>query len=327
MESVKQLSIIVPVYNAEKWLRRCVDSLLNQDLLREEYEIILVDDGSKDASSQICDEYAAAYSGLVRVIHQPNGGVSMARNAALDAAVGEYVMFVDADDYIEPNCLHKIVGQAYKSNAEVLFYKHKVVTEQSERIDNSVPTGITVKDFCTGEYYMLNNGDTGSIWRSLYSRDVIESIKLRFYPNITHQDVLFNFQILPFVERIAFCDVVVYDYIYEGESLTRTKSEEKIKYNIYNDFVVAAEIKNYIGKLSSANLRDFCAIHANSLLVGLVYLLFFNKQSWGRDFCRRCLELCEERGVYPIKGRARSFKTTMLIPFINCRWLLNWMLR
>lgn len=88
------LSIIVPVYNAEKWLHRCADSLLNQDLLREEYEIILVDDGSKDASPQICDEYAAAYSGLVRVIHQPNGGVSMARNAALDAAVGEYVMMV-----------------------------------------------------------------------------------------------------------------------------------------------------------------------------------------------------------------------------------------
>ena len=83
------VSIIVPVYNAEKWLRRCVDSLLDQELPREDYEIILVDDGSKDASPQICDEYAAAYSGLVRVIHQPNGGVSMARNAGLDAAVGE----------------------------------------------------------------------------------------------------------------------------------------------------------------------------------------------------------------------------------------------
>ena len=83
------LSIIVPVYNAEKWLRRCVDSLLTQDLLPGDYEIILVDDGSKDGSPQICDEYAVAHTGLVRVIHQPNGGVSMARKAGLDAAVGE----------------------------------------------------------------------------------------------------------------------------------------------------------------------------------------------------------------------------------------------
>ena len=321
------LSIIVPVYNAEKWLHRCVDSLLDQELPSEDYEIILVDDGSKDASPQICDEYAAAYSGLVCVIHQPNGGVSMARNAGLDAAVGEYVMFVDADDYIEPNCLHEIVGQVYKSNAEVLFYKHKVVTEQSERIDNSVPTGITVKDFCTGEYYMLNNGDTGSIWRSLYSRDVIESLKLRFYPNITHQDVLFNFQILPFVERIAFCDALVYDYIYEGESLTRTKSEEKIKYNIYNDFVVAAEIKTYIGKLGSAKLRDFYAKHANSLLVSLFINFIRNKEVWDIDFFDECIKYGSFRGLYPIKGRTKSWKTTALIPFVNRRWLIEFLMR
>lgn len=321
------LSIIVPVYNAEKWLRRCVDSLLDQELPSEDYEIILVDDGSKDASPQICDEYAAAYSGLVRVIHQPNGGVSMARNAGLDTAVGEYVMFVDSDDYIEPNCLHRIVTHAHSSNAEVLFYKHKVVTEQSERIDNSVPTGITVKDFCTGEYYMLNNGDTGSIWRSLYSRDVIESIKLRFYPNITHQDVLFNFQIMPFVERIAFCDVLVYDYIYEGESLTRTKSVEKIKYNIYNDFVVACEINEYAAKLQSLELQEFYTRHANSMLVSLFYRLFVNKRSWGKDFCSQCVNMCINRGAYPISGRTLSWKTTALIPLMNCRWIVKLLIK
>lgn len=320
---MKKLSIIVPVYNAEKWLRRCVDSLLNQELPSDDYEIILVDDGSKDGSPEICDDYAAAHTGLVHVIHQPNGGVSMARNAGLDAAVGEYVMFVDADDYIEPNCLHKIVGQVYKSNAEVLFYKHRVITEHSERIDNSVPVGITEKDICTGEYYMLNGGDVGSIWRGLYLRKLIEKLNLRFYPNITHQDVLFNFQIMPIVERIAFCDVLVYDYIYEGESLTRTKSVEKIKYNIYNDFVVAAEINKYVAKLQSLELQEFYTRHANSMLVSLFYRLFVNKRSWGKDFCSQCVNLCINRGAYPISGRTKSWKTTALIPFINCRWIVD----
>lgn len=322
---MKQLSIIVPVYNAEKWLHRCVDSLLNQDLLREEYEIILVDDGSKDASPQICDEYAAAYSGLVCVIHQPNGGVSMARNAGLDAAVGEYVMFVDSDDFIEPNCLHKIVEQAFSSDAEILFYYNKITIGQDETIVNSMPFGINNEHICSGEYFILNNGNTGSIWRSLYLRKLIEKLNLRFYPNITSEDVLFVFQIMPFVERVAFCDAVVYNYIYDGESLTRTKTEEKIKYNIYNDFVVAAEIKNYISKLSSARLRDFYEKYANSLLVGLFYLLFMNKQSWGRDFCNKCLKLCIERGVYPIKGKTKSWKTSFFVPIINCKWLLDWM--
>ena len=320
---MKKLSIIVPVYNAERWLRRCVDSLLNQDLPREDYEIILVDDGSADGSALICDEYQATNVGLVRVIHQPNSGVSMARNAALDAAVGDYVMFVDADDYIEPNCLKEVVEKARCSNSDILFYRHRVITEQSERIMNSVPSGITEREVCTGEVYVLNGGNMGSIWRGMYPRDVIEKLGLRFYPNITHQDVLFNFQILPFVEKIAFSDVLVYNYVYEGESLTRTKSVEKIKYNIYNDFVVAAEINKYVAKLQSLELQEFYTRHANSMLVSLFCILFVNKRSWGKDFCSQCVNLCINRGAYPISGRTKSWKTTALIPFINCRWIVD----
>ena len=320
---MKQLSIIVPVYNAERWLRRGVDSLLNQDLPREDYEIILVDDGSTDDSPRICDEYLAAHPGLVRVIHQPNSGVSMARNAALDAAVGDYVMFVDADDYIEPNCLKEVDEKARCGDAGILFYRHRVITEQSERIVDSVPSGITAEDISTGECYMLNGGNTGSIWRGLSRRDVIEKLGLRFYPNITHEDVLFNYQILPFVERIAFSDVLVYNYVYEGESLTRTKSVEKIKYNIYNDFVVAAEINKYAAKLQSLELQEFYTRHANSMLVSLYCILFVNKRSWGKDFCSQCVNLCINRGAYPISGRTKSWKTTALIPLINCRWIVD----
>lgn len=90
-------SVVIPVYNAEKTLRRCVDSLLRQDC--SEVELILVNDGSKDGSLEICREYARQYD-CVRVIDKPNGGVSTARNAGLDAAQGIYVLFVDSDDYV-----------------------------------------------------------------------------------------------------------------------------------------------------------------------------------------------------------------------------------
>lgn len=322
---MKQLSIIVPVYNAERWLRRCVDSLLNQNLPREDYEIILVNDGSADGSALICDEYAAAYSGLVRVIHQPNGGVSMARNAGLDTAVGEYVMFVDSDDYIEPNCLQRVAEKTLGDNAEVCFYKNKIITSNGETIrDNNLLSNDKV---CAGDYYILHGGDMSSIWRSLYSRELIEKLKLRFYPNITHQDVLFNFQILPFVARIVYCDVLVYDYVYEGESLTRTKSVEKIKYNIYNDFVVAAEINKYAAKLQSSELQEFYIRHANSLLVSLFLEMSKKRHIWGDEFCKKCIEYASVNTIYPIKGRTKSWKTTLLIPLINCRWLINWLIR
>lgn len=103
----KLLSVIVPVYKAEKYLHRCVDSIIAQTW--SNLEIILVDDGSPDNSGAICDEYAARDS-RIRVIHKPNGGVSSARNAGIDAATGEYIAFVDSDDYIAPDMYEKLFG-------------------------------------------------------------------------------------------------------------------------------------------------------------------------------------------------------------------------
>ena len=96
------LSTIIPVYNTAPWLHRCVDSVLNQSLGDDEHEVVLVDDGSTDESPAICDDYAKRYPGRVRVLHLANGGVSVARNAGVGVACGEYVHFVDSDDRVLP---------------------------------------------------------------------------------------------------------------------------------------------------------------------------------------------------------------------------------
>ena len=113
-----KLSIIVPIYGVEAYLRKCVDSLLNQDMPSSEYEIILVDDESPDACPRICDEYAVAHENI-RVIHRKNGGLSAARNSGIEIAQGEYLMFVDSDDYIEPNVLSGLMAQVERDNLDV----------------------------------------------------------------------------------------------------------------------------------------------------------------------------------------------------------------
>lgn len=130
MQSIK-LSIIVPIYNVEPYLRKCVESLLTQDLSPAEYEIILVDDGSPDGCPAICDEYAQALHSSggsrkganIKVIHQPNGGLSAARNTGIMAAKGDYVCFVDSDDYLEPNVLGGLMAQVERDNLDVLRFK------------------------------------------------------------------------------------------------------------------------------------------------------------------------------------------------------------
>ena len=126
-----KLSVIVPIYGVEQYLHKCVDSLLDQDIPSSDYEIILVDDGGHDKCPQICDDYAAAHENI-RVVHQENGGLSAARNSGIEVAQGEYIMFVDSDDYIEPKVLKELIEQVERDNLDVLRYRLQYVTPQYE---------------------------------------------------------------------------------------------------------------------------------------------------------------------------------------------------
>ncbi len=139
-----KLSFIVPIYNVASYLRKCVDSLLAQNY--DNYEIILVDDGSTDESGAICDEYATKHQTPnikhhtcpIRVIHQPNAGLSAARNSGIKTANGDYLMFVDSDDYIEPNVLAGLMDQVERDNLDVLRYRLQYVRVRSERMSELV---------------------------------------------------------------------------------------------------------------------------------------------------------------------------------------------
>ena len=124
-----QISIIVPVYNSEKYLDACIDSILSQSF--RDFELILVDDGSKDSSAQICDEYASQDT-RVRVIHKANGGVSAARNDGLDIAKGEYITFIDSDDWVEREYLETLSN--YR-DYDIVFFSPRVIYEDGYTSD------------------------------------------------------------------------------------------------------------------------------------------------------------------------------------------------
>ena len=140
------ISIIIPVYNAENYLRRCIDSVLSQSFT--DFELILVDDGSKDKSPQICDEYASQDT-RVRVIHKANGGVSAARNDGLDIAKGEYITFIDSDDWVERDYLSTLSN--YR-DYDIVFFSHRLIYEDGypECVEfNDISKWAYVKDLLT----------------------------------------------------------------------------------------------------------------------------------------------------------------------------------
>jgi len=233
-----KLSIIVPIYNVERYLRKCVDSLLAQDLPASDYEIILVDDDSPDACPQICDEYVRERP-LIRVIHRKNGGLSAARNSGIEVAQGEYLMFVDSDDYIEPNVLSGLMAQVERDNLDVLRYDFRNVNDKYEEFHpNKDPKrDVDFSQLVTDGETFLNErlGPGCYAWQFIFRRDLIiidgtsnplipsSSNPLNnvlFTPGIYFEDTDWTPRMLLRAKRVASTPMIVYNYLWRTGSIT-----------------------------------------------------------------------------------------------------------
>ena len=175
-----EVSIIVPVYQVEKYIRQCVDSILAQTFT--DFELILVDDGSKDGSGQICDEYAAM-DRRVKVIHKENGGLSDARNRGMDQAAGNYFMFIDSDDYIAPTMLECLYKNILIEDADLAICNFLYLFENDRKKDFS--TSMKSEVLCAKEiFYNRKNERCYGIWtvawNKLYKKEVFGKLRFRF---------------------------------------------------------------------------------------------------------------------------------------------------
>ena len=216
-----KVSIIVPVYNAEAVLRRCVDSILAQEF--RDFELLLMDDGSKDSSGAICDEYASM-DGRVRVVHKENSGVSDTRNQALDMARGEYIQFLDADDWIVPEATRLFVYHIETSHADMVIADfYRVVGDRISRKGSIEEEGlITRNEFA--DYMAKSPADYyyGVIWNKFFRRDLIESFGLRMDASLKWcEDFIFNLEYLLHVENVYVLRVPVYYYVKTEGSLVQ----------------------------------------------------------------------------------------------------------
>lgn len=206
------VSVVIPVYNVEKYLAECVESVLRQTW--GDYEIILVDDGATDSSGALCDRYAAEY-GCIRVFHQPNGGLSAARNTGLRAARGDYVYFLDSDDYIEPQTLERLRTAAEREKADVVFFDGYVFFDECEE-DGSV-SRYSRKDTypaCGGRAMLLrlleNDEYRTAVPLLLFRRAFLMGRDLWFLEGIIHEDELFTFLVYNADGVVCHCHEQLY---------------------------------------------------------------------------------------------------------------------
>lgn len=213
------LSIIVPVYKVEKYLRRCVDSILNQTF--SDFELILVDDGSPDNCGAICDEYAAK-DDRIAVIHKANGGLSSARNAGLDIAQGDYIGFVDSDDHIHPRMYEILVETMEREKTDLVQCWYQRV--RSDESTTYLPIETLPRTQKYEKSYFLGHYNTffwkkvpGYVWLKLYRKRIFE--KLRFPEGVLIEDLHILLPTLQQCDSIALIDIPLYYYVQNPESI------------------------------------------------------------------------------------------------------------
>ena len=234
-----RISVIVPVYNVEKYLNRCVDSILAQTF--RDYEIILVDDGSPDASPKICDDYAAKYD-FIRVIHKENGGLSSARNTGIKVAQGKYLMFLDSDDYLDKVCLDSLMNGRDSNDVDLIIgsivyaYENNCTKIFQKKRDSIL---ISKKNFAEILPSLLDERRINYVHGKLYKGEIIKKYNL-FFENeklTSAEDTVFNFTFLKFCDNIQICGASVHFYM-QHEGLARKFVEDRYKrFGRLSDFI------------------------------------------------------------------------------------------
>ncbi len=217
------ISVIVPAYNAEKYIEKCLDSILNQT--KKEFEIIVVNDGSKDNTLDILNEYKNSYPHIIRVIDQENQGLSVTRNNAIKEAQGDYLVFIDSDDYIKSDMLEKLFDKAVSGGYDIVasdvdcVYPDKTVLIESGVKEN-------IKELSLEDKKKLFFGVYPVVVNKIYKRELFQNEDLFFEPGIWFEDVLFFHKLIPNIKSIGFVKESFYQYIQNPGSITYTYSDK-----------------------------------------------------------------------------------------------------
>lgn len=260
-----KFSVIVPVYKVEQYLRPCIDSILGQTY--KDFELILVDDGSPDACPQICDEYAQKYEN-VRCIHQKNGGQSCARNTGLSAASGEYIMFIDSDDYLANSNVLGLLAEKTTGNPDIVHYKNIEWLEADGSIKEcSFDFNICTEGKTLDEIYCeLIDKDAyyNSAWSKIIRREVLVENKIEFIPGLLGEDNEWYYNVVLVAKNVVLVDEPLYVYRRRESSTTTSLTEKNLSDQLFViakwDEIIKREVDNpHIKVVRGSLAKQYCS--------------------------------------------------------------------
>ena len=295
----EKISVIVPIYKVEKYLRKCVDSIINQTY--KNLEIILVDDGSPDNCPAICDEYAKK-DNRIKVIHKPNGGLSDARNAGLDIATGEYIAFVDSDDYIDLTMYEKLYNAIKQNNCDLAICGFRQVDENDKPLNNGWSKKFVIyeKDHSLDALFTTNIGGIVVAWNKLYKKHIFDII--RYPKGLIHEDEYIIYDVIVKCNGIVIIEDQLYNYVQRANSIIGSKPTKKVF-----DVITALEYRK-----SKIGLNDKYYPEVCSQLLNAYYTVWQRVQNGDKElkkevFDRYKKEYKEYKKFLNIKRKIKHF--------------------
>jgi glycosyltransferase involved in cell wall biosynthesis len=314
-----EVSVVVPIYNVAEYLPKCIESILAQTY--PDYELILVNDGSKDDSPVIAEEYAKKDS-RIRVIHKPNGGLSDARNEGMKYASGKYISFIDSDDFIEPDMLEQCVSAMHAADADMVifdYYQYYQATGKKEVITNRFEEGTVYSLSDTPE---LLTGIANAAWNKLYRRSLFTDNNIIYPWGCLYEDLGTTYRLLARAEKVVFVNAPLYDYLkdrpgnitgefnmraYHVLDMVKITLDDYKKLGIYEKYY--EELKFLAGVNILECLKKTRTCTDRNLVDEYIDVCFWDlKQNWP-EFPKCRYPICREKydWIYAHKGLLKTY--------------------
>jgi glycosyltransferase involved in cell wall biosynthesis len=306
------ISFIIPAYNAEKFLEKCVYSIIDQEIGENDFEIILVNDGSKDQTENICIQLQEQHP-FISYYSKQNGGPGDTRNLGLTKAKGDYIWFVDADDYLESNVLPQLLTHL-KEQIDIYFIGYKRADFQGEIeyvVSYKTENITTIESLDRGHY--LN-----TVWSKLIKKDLFDKLHLSFNPDLKMaEDFELSFKLMIGVSTIKTIDLLCYNYIKTPHSLISNRSEAHMQKIAEDSITVGRELRKRVKAIKNIKKHGSFDAWLSSYLFGLL-LSFFNFK-YSSAYVASSLKTLAADDNYPIPSYAKNWKRNLFLKVANVK--------
>lgn len=312
MESLNnscRLSIIVPFFNSEKFLRRCVESIQNQALLLSEFEIIMIDDGSTDSGLKIVSELQNEYSNI-RLFSQTNSGQGIARNYGIAQSRGEYLTFIDSDDYIRVQSIAPILSDCERLHPDIYYTSANVQDQLGYTTTHTEYSQAEGDKRYTGEELLLSGINIGAVWAKFFKRQFLIENDVKFSSGFIHEDVDFMFKCLSKPCTICISNDWFYEYCWNENSTDRSSCNDKDIRSCKSNFIIASNLNTMIDSDTlSPKLQLYFEKKRNSITLGSLTQILSHSAQYTIKDCRLVLNYARELRIYPMSSHFFSIKS------------------